>query len=90
MIPGPAAYRRIRDATGLSQERFGRAIGASRGAVHHWEHASAKPSGTMLAIYRLLDLAITRPRNIQPIMAMADSWGTPYLLYQIGRLAFEG
>lgn len=40
--------RKLRDALGLTQERFAKRIGATRGTVARWEIGTAKPKGLYL------------------------------------------
>ncbi len=50
-LPPPAVRRALREAAGLSQGDIGRAIGASRQAVAHWEAGRRNPRPAPLAAY---------------------------------------
>jgi transcriptional regulator with XRE-family HTH domain len=51
-LPRPAAARRLRRASGLSQSDVARALGAHPSTISNWEHGRRAPTGELLNRYR--------------------------------------
>lgn len=85
----PDRLKKIRLATGLSQERFAHLIGASFASVNRWEQGHSSPTGTVLAVYQALDRALKAKIDLKRLVGEAEGHGTPYFLYRISKAAFE-
>jgi transcriptional regulator with XRE-family HTH domain len=88
MLFSAAQLKELRGSTGLSRERFARAIGTSIASVNRWELGASSPSGAVLAIYQTIHAAIVRRADVSQIAAEAEARGTPYFLYRLTEAAF--
>ena len=88
MLFSAKQLRELRRLTGLSRERFARAIGASIASVSRWEAGASSPSGAVLAIYQAISAANARRADVAKIAAEAEVKGTPYFFYKITEAAF--
>ncbi len=54
---GAPNMRRVRQMTGLSQDRFAQVIGVSPSTFRKWEQGQRQPSGAAAALFRVIEKA---------------------------------
>lgn len=87
MLP-PKRLSDIRKALELSQEGMARLLGVSFASVNRWEGGSSGPTGTVLEVYRALDLALSSGRTARQILGNETSPGQ--ILHRIFKNAYGG
>lgn len=85
----PSRLIELRDWLGLSQEAMAQLIGVSFASVNRWERGHSSPTGTVLEVYRALDVA--KKGRISAERILGDTPGTPgERLYRIFKIAYGG
>jgi transcriptional regulator with XRE-family HTH domain len=79
----------IRRGLGLAQEGMARLLGVSFASVNRWENGHSSPVGTLLEVYRALDVALRA--GMTPGQILGSEPADPgRLLHRIFHAAYGG
>ena len=84
----PKRLADIRGGLYLSQEGMARLLGVSFASVNRWERGHSGPTGTVMEVYRALDIALKSGKTARQILGNDTDPGQ--ILHRIFRNAYGG
>lgn len=68
MMLSPERLAEIRRTLRFSQDDMARLLGVSYASVNRWENGHSGPTGTLLQVYRALDVAVRQGKTAEQIL----------------------